>query len=131
MDEELTEMNEGKYPSDNNYKNKVLVPKIIEKLLGKEEILFFTNTDYFSLNDFQKAKEKGFKIIQINVGYKELQKRNSDRVKNKGYDDASVWLKGMVEYQKTIRETGLVDTTIDGKQSTLQIIKQLRNALKI
>jgi hypothetical protein len=30
------------------YKYKVLAPKVIDEVLNKESVLFFTNTDYFS-----------------------------------------------------------------------------------
>jgi len=124
-------MNKGKYPSDSDYKNKILVPKIIKKLLSKNDCIFFTNTDYFSLGDLQKAKNKGFKIIQIDVGDKELLKRNTERIKKEGYDDSSKWLKGMVEYQRNIRGKGFVNEFVDGEKPTLQIVKQLKSILNI
>ena len=131
MDDELTRLNGGKYPSDSDYKNKVLAPMVISEILKKSEILFFTNTDYFSLEDLRKAKTEGFKIIQIDVDNKELLRRNADRVKNEGYKDSGMWIEGMLEYQKNIREKGLVDEVIEGNQPTAQIVKELRAILKI
>jgi len=125
MDEELTNLNGGTYPQDSNYKNKVLVHKIIEKILSKENVLFFTNTDYFSLEKLQKAKSKGFNIIQIDVDYGELSRRNTNRVKNEGYSDSSMWLKGMLDYQKQIKGAGIVDRTIQGNKPVKAIAEEI------
>jgi tRNA A37 N6-isopentenylltransferase MiaA len=128
MDEELTTLNGGEYPPNIDYKNDVLVPKIIRKILKQKEIIFFTNTNYFSEKDLKKAKNLGFKIIQLNVEYQELKKRNSKRVEDEKYEDLSLWLKGMLTYQKKILEKGLVDEVINGNQAISQIINQLEKS---
>lgn len=125
MDEELTNLNGGQFPLDSVKKHTILAPKITEKILNMDDILFFTNTDYFTPNDLQRAKNNGFKIIQINIGYEELIKRNDQRVKNEKYDDLSVWLKGMLSYQEDIKKRGLVDETIDGNKPIPEVINQL------
>jgi len=126
MDEELTKLNNGKYPTDVEHKHKSLAPKVIKGLLNKKDVLFFTNTDYFSLDDLRKAKDKGFKIIQLELGLDELNKRNKNRVKNEGYDDLSEWLKGMVVYQEKIRNEGVVDAIIDARQSAKRISEEIQ-----
>lgn len=125
IDEELTRLNDGVYPLDNEYKHRVLVPQIIKKVLGWEKVIFFTNTDYFTSQDLKKAREKGFLIIQLDLNLKQLQKRNENRIKNEGYSDLNEWLEGMVRYQTQIREEGLVDKIIDGDRPTEDIAKEL------
>ena len=126
MDEELTRLNNGKYPTDVEHKHKSLAPKIIKGLLNERDILFFTNTDYFSLDDLRKAKDKGFKIIQLEIELDELNKRNKNRVKNEGYDDLSKWLEGMTLYQKKIRNAGVVDIVIDASLSVERISEEIQ-----
>jgi len=126
MDEELTRLNNGKYPTDVEHKHKSLAPKIIKGLLNERDILFFTNTDYFSLDDLRKAKDKGFKIIQLEIELDELNKRNKNRVKNEGYDDLSKWLEGMTLYQKKIRNAGVVDLVIDASLSVERISEEIQ-----
>ncbi len=126
MDEELMRLNNGKYPTDVKHKHEILAPKVIKDLLNKGDILFFTNTDYFSLDDLRKAKDKGFKIIQLELNLDELNKRNKSRVKNEGYDDLSGWLEGMVAYQEKIRNAGVFDITIDASQSVEKISEEIQ-----
>ncbi len=126
MDEELTRLNNGKYPTDVKHKHESLAPKVIKNLLNREDILFFTNTDYFSLNDLREAKDKGFKIIQLELSLDELNKRNKNRVKKEGYDDLSEWFEGMVVYQEKIRNAGVVDIVIDASQSVEKISEEIQ-----
>lgn len=127
IDEELTTLNKGEYPLDIDYKNNILLPKVIKKVLNQKDIIFFTNTNYFSENNLKKAKNLGFKIIQLNVDYQELLNRNSNRVKTENYQDSSLWLKGMLAYQKNIQEKGLVDKIIDANKPLPEIINQLKS----
>ena len=126
MDELLTALNEGEYPLDVNYKNNVLVPQIIEKILDQKDIIFFTNANYFSEKDLKNAKNTGFKIIQLDVDYQELMGRNLNRVNNENYEDMSPWLKGMLAYQNEIQKKGLVDEIIDANKPISETINHLK-----
>ena len=131
IDEELTRLNKGAFPSDDKYKHEVLVPQVIDSVLKEDTILFFTNTDYFHQEDLETAKSKGFKIVQLALDLKELEKRNTLRVDNEGYSDLGGWLKGMVGYQKKIGELGLVDITLDASLPTAKIANILLDAVKL
>ena len=126
MDEELTKLNSGKYPTDVKHKHKILAPKIVKDLLNKKDIMFLTNTDYFSLDDLRKAKNKGFKIIQLKLDLNELKKRNKNRMISEGYDNLSEWLGGMVAYQEKIRNAGLVNIIVDANQSVENISEKIQ-----
>ena len=126
MDEELTKLNNDKYPTNTDHKHKNLAPRVIKDLFNKEDVLFFTNTDYFSLDDLRRAKDKGFKIIQLELDLDELNKRNENRIKDEGYDDLSEWLEGMVAYQENIRKAGIVDIVIDGNLSVEKISEEIQ-----
>jgi len=126
MDEELTRLNNGKYPIDVKHKHESLAPKVIKALLNREDILFFTNTHYFSLDDLREAKDKGFKIIQLGLSVDELNKRNKNRVENEGYDDLSGWLKGMLVYQEKIRDSGIVDISINANLPVERISEEIQ-----
>lgn len=125
MDEELTILNNGEYPQDSNYKDQVLAPQIVEDVLERESVIFFTNTNYFTRNNLKQAKKRGFRIAQLDMSLEELKRRNEQRIEKEGYADMSRWLAGMVEYQETIREAGLVDTIVDANQSTEAIVRDL------
>lgn len=126
MDEELTKLNNGRYPTDAEHKHGSLAPKVIKGLLNKKDVLFFTNTDYFSLDNLREARDKGFKIIQLELNLDELNRRNKNRVKNEGYDDLSEWFEGMVVYQEKIRNAGVVDIVIDASQPVKRISEEIQ-----
>ena len=128
VDEELTMINGGVFPLDTEYKHNILFPQVAKLILNKSEIIFFTNSDYFSIEQLQEAREKGFKIVQIQVSLDVLKKRNIKRQKE-GYDNLEQYLKGMVEYQKVIKEQNLVDYIIDGEQSSEKVISDLLDLL--
>lgn len=125
IDEELTKLNGGSYPQDDTYKNSILVPQIIAKVLEMENILFFTNAHYFTPSDLETARQKGFKIIQLFVDKKELKKRNRQRMQNEGYEDHSRWFDSMLEYQKEINDKKLVDKVIEANKPVEEIAKEL------
>lgn len=129
IDEELTRMNNGTYPMVYEYKHKVLAPKIVSDILSRDNIIFFTNTDYFTFEDIKIARNNGFKVIQLSLDLKELQMRNKSRVEKEGYSNLSQWLKGMVNYQTKIKEHNLVDNVINANQPTEHIAKDLINML--
>lgn len=125
MDEELTKISGGTFPENAKRKHDVFAPKIIKRILKSENILFFTNTDYFSDQDLIDARNLDFKIIQLNLSLDELRKRNEYRMKNEGYGNMSQWLNGMNEYQERIFSKGLVDKRIDVTQTTPKIVEEL------
>jgi len=125
IDEELTTLNGGEFPSDHNLKHQIVAPKVVKKILNQEAIVFFTNTDYFFVKDLNDAKKLGFKIIQLQLSLEELIKRNESRMKNEGYDDMGQWLEGMLEYQSEIKDAGVVDKVFDANKPTETIAEEL------
>lgn len=129
LDEELTALNNGDFPLDIEYKHKVLFPIILENLLEKSEVIFFTNAWYFTQKDLDVAKKNGFKIIQLSVNLDTLLLRNKERIKN-GYEDMAKYLKDMVQYQKEINDSGVVDYVIDGTLPIEEIAQNLLCAIQ-
>jgi hypothetical protein len=100
---------------------------VIENVLARDEILFFTNTDYFTVDNLKTARKKGFKIVLLSLNLNDLIKRNETRVKEECYSDLSQWLEGMVEYQTKIEKLGLVDIILDASLPTEKIAQELIN----
>jgi hypothetical protein len=125
IDEEIENRNNGEWPKDDHFRFNVLTPQIIKEILSRDSILFFTNTDYFSIADLKLAKQKGFKIIQLVLDRKEMEKRNEHRMKEEGYDDFTKWFDGMLQYQIRIKNEGILDEVIDANQSTEKIANQI------
>jgi len=121
----MTIANNGVYPDNFHLKNDILAPKIINDILNKKEIIFFTNTYFFDLEQLRNARKKGFKIMQLNLNLDKLLERNKIRVEREKYPDVSQWLEGMVEYQREIFEAGLVDKVIDAEIPIEKIAEEI------
>src|SRR3989344_2351911 len=67
IDEELTLLNGGEYPADYKLKHEVVTPRVIKKILGQDAVIFFINTNYFSVEDLNQAKKLGFKVVQLDL----------------------------------------------------------------
>ncbi|MHC1716903.1 MAG: hypothetical protein AB9915_03425 [Candidatus Dojkabacteria bacterium] len=129
IDEELTGLNNGIYPMNIEYKHKVLFPQILEKILKESNIIFFTNTSYFSIQQLRETREKGFTIIQLEVSLDVLKQRNIKR-QNEGYDNLEQYLEGMVEYQEILKKENLVDYIVNTKQTVEEIASNLLTILE-
>ena len=130
IDEELTKLNGGSFPKDDNYKNTVLVPQVKAKVLLNENILFFTNAHYFTPEDLLTVRQKGFKIVQLFLNKEELEKRNKQRVQNEGYEDHSRWFDSMLKYQKEIKDKGLIDKVIETNKPVEEVAQELMTFLQ-
>ncbi|MBI2464702.1 hypothetical protein HYV64_01035 [Candidatus Shapirobacteria bacterium] len=126
IDEELTTLNGGSYPTDVDKKHHELVPKIVADIIARPDVLFFTNTDYFTLDDLRLARASGFKIYQLDISLSELIKRNKRRIEGGKYEDMSPWLEDMVDYQNELKKTGLIDKSIDATQPVEKIAKEIK-----
>lgn len=124
IDDELTQLNNGIFPQDIEYKNKVLFPQILRNILNSSDIIFFTNTWYFSTKDLERVRKRGFKIIQLIVSLETLLERNKSRLRD-GYADMEKYLKGMVAYQRKVERKHLVDYVLDGNQQVEKVVDEL------
>jgi len=129
IDEELTKANGGTFPHDHIYKDIVLVPAVKTQILASDNIIFFTNAQYFTIEDLQKARQKGLKIIQFFADKEVLLQRNKQRMRDEGYEDHSRWLDAMFAYQKEIKDKGLVDAVIETNKPVEDVAKELITVL--
>lgn len=125
IDDVILEKNKGIWPTDDEFKLRVLTPPIVREVFSKENIIFLTNTHYFSISDIEHARSKGFLIIQLTVPLDELKRRNEKRVKEEEYEDMTKYFESMLSYQKQVFDAGLVDLVIDGTQPTDQIAERI------
>ncbi len=124
IDEEILAANGGVWPSDNDYKDDVLIPEIYQKVAKQEHIIFFANY-FYPLSQVEMFKDHGFTVVQLKLSYDEMLRRNHDRMEHEGYEDATPWLKGQLENHEEILAAGLIDKTIDATLPTAEITNQL------
>lgn len=129
MDEEVIRENDGKWPNDNNYKDQVLVPKIVSGILSENNVLYLAS--YVPEHLIIKARNTGFKIVLLNVGIEELNRRNKERMGIERYADASPWLQLQLDTFTKLKDKGLVDKVIDGNASIRDIATAVSNYVAI
>jgi len=123
MDEEVMLANHDEWPSDNEYKDKVLVPKIVKSILEKSNAVYLAS--YVPEELLRLARRKDFKIILINFSLTELIERNKNRMKVESYADATPWLQLQLDTFKKLTKKGLIDIQIDGHQATKSIAEEI------
>jgi shikimate kinase len=129
IDEELTRLNGGTFPADVQLKHQVLAPQAIAEVLAKESIVFFSNTDYFTVDDLREARKRGFKIVQLEASAETLLHRNQIRVSQMGWPDVSEWFEHMLAYQNQLREQHLVDRTFSTEAELERVVTELLDFL--
>lgn len=124
VDEEILKLNDDVWPTDNVYKDRVLIPQIYESMAGKEDIIFFINS-VFPITLLQKFKENGFTIIHLKISREEIVKRNSYRIEHEGYEDALPWIDGQLKNHEKIKNAGYIDQEIDAMEQVETIANLL------
>lgn len=123
MDEEVMTANGNRWPDDNDYKDKVLVPKIVKGILDKPEAVYLAS--YVPEELLKKAQTNGFQIALINVSLDELIQRNKKRMEVENYADSTPWLQLQLDTFNKLDENGLIDSQIDGHQNTASIANDI------
>lgn len=129
MDEEVMRENGNKWPNDNIYKDQVLVPKIVRKILKEDDVLYLAS--YVPEDLLIQARTQGFKVLLLDVSMKELIRRNRERIDIEHYADASPWLQLQIDTFAKLKDRGLLDMVIDGNDSTKDIASAISNYVAV
>lgn len=108
-DEEILKANNGIWPTD-DYKNKVLIPQTTNKIISQTNIVYLAKDMPDDL--LRKARDNGFKVIALRLTLQQLDERNTRRINEEGYDDASQWFRGQLEHLENLSKASLVDEYI-------------------
>lgn len=123
MDEEVLKANGNKWPSDDNYKNQVLVPKVTEDIIKTDEVIYMASFVPIAL--VKQARDSGFKLVLLELSLEQLKERNAERMKTEGYDDATPWLQMQLDDYKKLSDSQLVDQVINGNLPTAKIADEI------
>ncbi len=122
-DEEVMNANNDVWPDD-KLKNKILVPQITKEIISRPEVVYFAS--YVPDELIKEARNKGFKIILLDLTIEQLAERNNKRMSIENYQDATPWLQLQLDTFKRIQKDGLIDLVIDGNQSVKDLAKQIQ-----
>lgn len=129
-DTEINRRNGGVSPSDWtewNYKWQKLRPEIQKDIIEMEGVIFFTSFFYPELIPI--AKQKGFKLFQLEAKSEVLEERNKQRMKQ-GVDDAAYGWSINLPYHKELKEKGLVDAVIRTDKSLDEVCRSILTAMR-
>jgi dephospho-CoA kinase len=131
LDEEILKRNMGSWPYNDEVRNTLMhevLETIIKKVVQKNSLVFFST--YVAVQDLENARQHGFKIIQLVASKQILLERDKERLKA-GSPDSARYIEENFKYQKTVKERGLVDYTIDMEEklelSSQRLIEYLNN----
>lgn len=128
IDEELLASNENVWP-DNDLIHGKLIPEITRRVVSGNYDIFFTKDTPADL--VSEAKDLGATIVVLSLKIDQLLARNTMRINEEGYDDASPWLEGQIDQLKQLEDSGIVDVSIDGNLTTEEIASKLISILSI
>jgi adenylate kinase family enzyme len=128
-DEMFVELNGGQYPEDIDYKENVLRPKLEEKIRQADNLIFLTS--YCNIALIAELKSQGFKVIQLKLERNEFDLRNEKRMREEGYDDASMWANDIFKFHQEVADKGLVDLEIDATLPVDEISSKLLNFIDV
>lgn len=129
LDEELVKLNNGDWPNDEEYRNKVLVHKVVDDIKNMDNVVFFTT--YFGVDDLKKVRQDGFKIIQLMLEKDELLKRNTARMQSKSENDATKDVENNLRLQNDIKNSGVIDRTIFTNKPVERVVSEILESLGI
>jgi len=126
-DEEVMKANNNVWPN-NDLKNKVLVPQTTNEIISRESVIYFAS--YIPDDLLIKAKQKGFKIVILEVPLNILSERNEKRMADEKYDDVSPWFNGQLDNFKELKSKGITNYSINGNQYIEKVADDLRDFIK-
>jgi len=126
-DEEVMKANNNVWPN-NDLKNKVLVPQTTNEIISRESVIYFAS--YIPDDLLIKAKQKGFKIVILEVPLNILSERNEKRMADEKYDDVSPWFNGQLDNFKELKSKGITNYSINGNQDIEKVADDLRDFIK-
>ena len=128
IDEELLASNNNVWP-DSDLIHSKLIPEIMRRMARSHYDIFFSKDTPAEL--VSEVKASGVKVVVLNLTISQLLARNTKRMSEEGYDDASPWLEGQLNQLIQLENSGLVDATIDGDLSTEEIASQIISMLEL
>lgn len=124
MDEEIIKTTDGKWPTDDNYRNTVLIPQITSKILEKDGVVYLSS--YVPEEYVKKAKRKGFILILLDVSREELVVRDKKRIAEEKYESVARYFDMQLEGFEKLKKEKLIDEIIDAHKSTATISAKIQ-----
>ena len=122
-DEEVMKANNDVWP-DNDLKNQVLVPQTTKEIISRKNVIYFAS--YIPDDLLIETKQKGFKIVILEVPLKILIERNKKRMAEEKYDDVSPWFSGQLDNFRELKSKGIMNYSINGNQDIEKVADDLK-----
>ena len=122
-DEEVMKANNDVW-RDNDLKNQVLVPQTTKEIISRKNVIYFAS--YIPDDLLIETKQKGFKIVILEVPLKILIERNKKRMAEEKYDDVSPWFSGQLDNFRELKSKGIMNYSINGNQDIEKVADDLK-----
>lgn len=127
LDEELIKENNSIWPDSSEYRNSVVVPKVLNRISKQKKTIFVTS----ALNEdlAKKIQKKNGKLVLLYLSKDKLIERNIKRSHDNGEDAADQIRMNLVD-QKRIQSNITFDCVISADQSVALIANEVMRVLK-
>jgi hypothetical protein len=123
-DEEMVKVNGGTMSMDYHHKYGILRPKIHRNIIDQNSPIIFL-TSYFEPDLLSAAKRNGFHVIQLSAERGLLEQRHQERKLQEGKPDATAGFEINFPYHTSLRETGIIDKTVDARKSSAEVLEEV------
>lgn len=122
-DDEIKRRNSGSSSSDKtewHYKWQKLRPEIQKDILEMDGVIFLTS--FFDPQLIPLAKERGFKLFQLEARKEALEERNKERMR-RGVDDASYGWALNLPYHQELKKKGLINVVVSTEKPPEEVCR--------
>lgn len=112
-DDEILRLNAGVWPSDNETKNEVLLPRVLKDAIQMEHVVLFNS--YLFVDHAILLRRAGFRILLLDVPEEELRRRDAARLAIEGWTNIE-WFDWHQSVIQELRANRLIDYEVSGDQ---------------
>lgn len=112
LDEELISGNQGRWPEPSEYRNSVVVPKVLKRIAGEKSGIFFTSA--LSEELAVAVRSNGGKIVLLKLSKEKLLERDASRAKGEQSAEDQIVL-NLADQERYAQSIGY-DLVIDAAQ---------------
>lgn len=120
-DDEIVRLNGGAWP-DIATKNQQLLPLVLESAAALPEVILLNS--YMPLDETQRLRDQGFKVVLLDVSERELRRRHAVRLAKQGWTNIE-WLQWNQSVIQQHVEAGVVDHVVDGERDVTNVAADL------
>jgi shikimate kinase len=136
LDEEIKKRHGDQYPKDHQYATNEVQPDIENRVMEMDSVIY--SASFWGLGKDRKihdekieeARNRGCSFVLLKTNREVLEKRNTDRMSEASYDDASKSFDWYLSVYNDMKKKGYFDLEIDTNQPIEKVAEKLLEFIK-